>query len=103
MTETHPATRAAERRRKAAARAREHRARAAQAAALDAAIVDALADGLGQARPGMLSEVLIADIAEAAFRRLREAGVERPKAVFKRRLGIGAPEGPRSCCTRSNR
>lgn len=50
MTEAHPASRAAERRRKAAERAREHRARTAASAAVDAAIVEALGHALRTAR-----------------------------------------------------
>lgn len=57
---------------------------------VDAAIVDALADAFACARPGMLADVVIVDVAQAALRRLGEAGVEKPKQAFRQRMGLAA-------------
>ena len=57
---------------------------------VDAAIVDALADAFALARPGMLADVMIVDVAQAALRRLAEAGVEKPKKAFRQRLGFAS-------------
>lgn len=84
----HPNTRAAERRRKAAERARKHRAEAAILATLNAAIVDALGEVFAKAKPGMGARGLILQIGEAALRHLGEAGVPKPKATLKARLGL---------------
>jgi len=87
-TSDHPRARQAERARKAADRAREHRERVRQAMLVDACIVDALADAFALARSGMLADVMIIDVAEAALRRLAVAGVEKPKAAFRQRMGL---------------
>lgn len=84
----HPRARQAERARKAAERARGHRERTRQSMLVDAAIADALADAFALARPGMLVDAMIVDVAEAALRRLAEAGVEKPKAAFRQRMGL---------------
>lgn len=89
-TSDHPRARQAERARKAADRAREHRERIRQAMVVDACIVDALADAFALARPGMLAEALIVDVAEAALRRLAEAGIEKPKRAFRQRMGLAS-------------
>lgn len=86
----HPRARQAERARKAADRAREHRERTRQAMAVDACIVDALADALAQVRPGMLVDSLVIDVAQAALRRLSEAGIEKPKRTFRQRMGLAS-------------
>ncbi len=57
---------------------------------VDACIVDALADAFALARPGMLAKTIIVDFAEAALRRLAEAGVEKPKRAFRQRLGLAS-------------
>lgn len=57
---------------------------------VDACIVDALADAFALARPGMLAEALIVDVAEAALRRLSEAGIEKPKRAFRQRIGLAS-------------
>lgn len=101
--DSHPNSRAAERRRKAAERAREHRARAAASAALDAAIVDALGEAFAMARAGMGAREFILGLGEAALRHLGQAGVERPKKAFRQRLGLAGAETPSSCSLRSNR
>ncbi len=97
-TEAHPASRAAERRRKAAERAREHRARTAASAAVDAAIVDALGHALRTSRvdaPSM-RPFLAAFMAEA------KAKVAQPGAVAER-LGLTRPETTSPCDMRPNR
>lgn len=86
----HPRARQAERARKAADRAREHRERTRQAMLVDAAIVDALADGFARAHAGQLSHALIVDVAEAALRRLAEAGIAKPKRAFRQRMGLAS-------------
>ena len=86
----HPKAKQAERARKAADRAREHRERNRQVMLVDAAIVDALADAFALARPGMLVEAMIRDVAEAALRRLSEAGVAKPKKAFRERIGLAS-------------
>lgn len=86
----HPRARQAERARKAACRAREHRERTRQAMLVDACIVDALADAFACARPGMLVDAMIMDVAEAALRRLAEAGVAKPKLAFRQRMGLAS-------------
>ena len=101
--DAHPNSKAAERRRKAAERARDHRARAAASAALDAAIVDALAEAFATARAGMGACEFILSLGEAALRHLGEAGVERPKRAFRQRLGLVAAETPSSCPMRPDR
>lgn len=57
---------------------------------VDACIVDALADALAQVRPGMLVDTLVIDVAQAALRRLAEAGVEKPKKAFRQRMGLAS-------------
>lgn len=86
----HPRARQAERARKAADRAREHRERIRQAMLVDAAIVDALADAFAMARPGMLVDAMIVDVAEAALRRLAEAGIAKPRRAFRQRMGLAS-------------
>jgi len=89
----HPRARQAERARKAAERAREHRERTRLAMLVDAAIVDALADAFALAQPGMLADAMVLDVAVGALRRLREAGVEKPKLAFRQRTGLaGQPK-----------
>lgn len=92
----HPRARQAERARKAAERARDHRERTRLAMLVDAAIVDALADAFAMARPGMLVDTMIVDVAEAALRRLAEAGVEKPKRAFRQRMGLASKAGTES-------
>lgn len=57
---------------------------------VDACIVDALADAFALARPGMLVDTMIRDVAEAALRRLAEAGVQKPKRAFRERMGLAS-------------
>lgn len=84
----HPASKAAERRRAAAARARASRARAARSAAVDAAIVEALAEVLAQVNPTTSVAALIRDVGEGALGRLIEAGIERPRSTLGQRFGL---------------
>lgn len=84
----HPASKAAERRRAAAARARASRARAARSAAVDAAIVEALAEVLAQVNPTTSVAALIRDVGEGALGRLIEGGIERPRSTLGERFGL---------------
>lgn len=85
---THPATKAAERRRAAAARARASRARAARSAAVNAAIVEALAAALARVTPGMPAATLIRDFGEGALERFIEAGIDKPRNTLGERFGL---------------
>jgi very-short-patch-repair endonuclease len=81
-----PQALAAERQRRAAARARAYRQRARDAITVDAAIADALAASLARVRRGLPIDAFIIDLATEARLRLKAAGIAKPASVFKQRV-----------------
>jgi len=87
-----PQGRAAQAARAAAARSRASRARAAARARVDDAIVDGLEDALLHVSRGMTAEAFLKVLTARALVRMTDAGIERPKRVYRDRLGIVRPD-----------